>query len=71
MEELKKKQKKYYKNAAIILVICVISFILFAILQYKLNNNIFTALAIAVIFIGTIVMTIYEFLAITVFSNNY
>lgn len=66
MEELKKKQKKYFKNTIIFSVICVISFIIFAILQCKLNNNIFTALAIAVIFIGTIAMTIYEFLAITI-----
>lgn len=66
MEELKKKQKKYFKNAITISVICAISFILFAILQYKLNNNIFTALAIALIFIEAISMTIYEFLAITI-----
>lgn len=64
--ELKKKQKKYFNNAVIISVICVISFISFAILQYKLNKNIFTALAIAVIFIEAITMTIYEFLAITI-----
>jgi|GEM_PF-2274005 len=62
MEKLKKKQKKYFKNAIIMSIICVISFIIFAILQYILNNNIFTALAIAVIFIGAIAMTIYEFL---------
>lgn len=66
MEKLKKKQKKYFKNAIIMSVICVISFIIFAILQYILNNNIFTALAIAVIFIGAIAMSIYEFLAITI-----
>lgn len=66
LEELKKKQKKYYKKTIIISIICVVSFILFAILQYKLNSNIFTALAIAVIFIEAISMTIYEFLVITI-----